>query len=104
MIYLKILLIQLLQHGGIKDIIPSGSGKGKAVDKILAYYGLSKDESISFGDGNNDIDMLKAVGIGVAMGNSNNDVIAAADVVCKSVVDDDGVYHYLVENGIITQQ
>ena len=52
---------------------------------------------------NNDIDMLKAVGIGVAMGNSNNDVKAAADVVCESV-DDDGVYHYLVENGIISQQ
>ena len=52
---------------------------------------------------NNDIDMLKAVGIGVAMGNSNNDVKAAADVVYESV-DDDGVYHYLVENGIISQQ
>jgi len=85
------------------DIIPSDSGKGNAVDNILAYYGLSKEESIAFGDGNNDIEMLKAVGIGVAMGNSNNNVKAAAEVVCKSV-DDDGVYYYLVENGIISPQ
>jgi len=85
------------------DIIPSASGKGKAVNNILTYYGFSKDESIAFGDGNNDIEMLKAAGIGVAMGNANNDVKAAADVVCQSV-DDDGVYHYLVENGIISQQ
>ena len=85
------------------DIIPSSSGKGKAVNNILAYYGFSKDESIAFGDGNNDIEMLKAVGTGVAMENSNNDVKAAADVVCKSV-EDDGVYYYLVENEIIGQQ
>ena len=69
----------------------------------MAYYGFSKDESIAFGDGNNDIEMLKAVGTGVAMGNSNNNVKAAADVVCKSV-DDDGIYYYLVENGIIAKQ
>ena len=85
------------------DIIPSFSGKGKAVNNILAYYGFSKDESIAFGDGNNDIEMLKAVGTGVAMENSNNDVKAAADVICKSV-DDDGIYYYLVENGIIAKQ
>lgn len=84
------------------DIIPSGSGKGKAIEKILSYYGFSKEESIAFGDGNNDIEMIKAVGIGVAMGNSNNDVKNAADVVCQSV-DDDGIYHYLVDNGIISQ-
>lgn len=85
------------------DIIPLASGKGNAVKNILTYYGLFKDESIAFGDGNNDIEMLKAAGIGVAMGNSNNNVKEAADVVCKSV-DDDGIYHYLVENGIISQQ
>ena len=85
------------------DIIPLASGKGNAVKNILTYFGLLKEQSIAFGDGNNDIEMLKAAGTGVAMGNSNNNVKEAADVVCKSV-DDDGIYHYLVENGIISQQ
>ena len=85
------------------DIISLASGKGNAVKNILTYFGLLKDQSIAFGDGNNDIEMLKAAGTGVAMGNSNNNVKEAGDVVCKSF-DDDEIYHYLVENGIISQQ
>ena len=34
------------------DIIPLAGGKGNAVKNILNYYGLFKDESIAFGDGN----------------------------------------------------
>ena len=51
------------------DIIPLNSGKGNAVAAVLRHYGFSKDEAIAFGDGHNDIEMLEAVGIGVAMGN-----------------------------------
>ena len=52
---------------------------------MLNYYGLSKDEAIAFGDGRNDIEMLEAVGTGVAMGNAIDEVKARADVICKSV-------------------
>jgi Cof subfamily protein (haloacid dehalogenase superfamily) len=82
------------------DIIPVDSGKGNAINKVLEYYGFSKDEAIAFGDGANDIDMLETVGTSVAMGNANDEVKHAADEVCKSV-DDDGVYYYCLENGLI---
>ncbi len=56
------------------DIIPLNSGKGNAVAAVLRHYGFSKDEAIAFGDGHNDIEMLEAVGIGVAMGNGEDEL------------------------------
>ena len=82
------------------DIIPLSCGKGNAVRAILAHYGFSKAEAIAFGDGRNDIEMLEAVGTGVAMGNALNEVKARAAVICRSV-EEDGVYHYCLENHLI---
>ena len=82
------------------DLIPSESGKGRAVKSVLAYYGFSKQEAIAFGDGRNDIEMLGAVGTVIAMGNAGDEVKAIADVTCKNV-EDDGIYYYCMENGLI---
>lgn len=67
---------------------------------VLRHYDFSKAEAIAFGDGHNDIEMLEAVGMGVAMGNAKDEVKAKADFVCKSV-EDDGIYHYCIENKLI---
>ncbi|TCL53904.1 hypothetical protein EDD76_12425 [Kineothrix alysoides] len=75
------------------DIIPANGGKGLGVEKILNYYNLKKEEAIAFGDGTNDIEMLQAVGTGVAMGNATNDVKDIADDTCESVAED-GIYFY----------
>ena len=77
------------------DIIPLNSGKGNAVAAVLRHYGFSKDEAIAFGDGHNDIEMLEAVGMGIAMGNAKDEVKDKADFVCKSV-EEDGIYHYCI--------
>ena len=82
------------------DIIPSNSGKGIAVMDVLDYYGISREKSIAFGDGKNDIEMLRAVGIGVAMGNSCTEVKDSADESCLSV-EEDGIYHYFLERNMI---
>lgn len=82
------------------DIIPLNSGKGNAVAAVLRHYGFSKDEAIAFGDGHNDIEMLEAVGMGIAMGNAKDEVKDKADFVCKSV-EEDGIYHYCIENKLI---
>lgn len=76
------------------DIIPKGSGKGNAIKKVLEHFNFSEDEALAFGDGVNDVDMLQAVGTGVAMGNATDNVKAAANEVCGSV-DEDGIFHYL---------
>ena len=44
------------------DIIPISGGKGAGIQKVLAYYGLTPEDAMAFGDGNNDIEMFQAVG------------------------------------------
>lgn len=82
------------------DIIPTSSGKGTGIAKILNYYGLDKSQAMAFGDGNNDIEMLNAVGYGLAMGNASNEVKEIADEVIGDVTED-GIYHYCLANGLI---
>ena len=82
------------------DIIPSSGGKGSGIRKILDYYGLDKSQAIAFGDGNNDIEMLKAVGWGLAMANGSEELKSVADEIIGHVAED-GVYHYCVENKLI---
>jgi len=41
------------------DIIPADSGKWVGIKHVLAHYHLKKEEALSFGDVNNDIDMLQ---------------------------------------------
>lgn len=82
------------------DIIPANGGKGKGIEAILEYYGIDRSESMSFGDGGNDIEMLQTVGTGVAMGNALDHVKEVADEICGTSADD-GIYHYCLENGLI---
>lgn len=82
------------------DIIPYNGGKGLGVRKILEYYHLSKDEAIAFGDGTNDIEMLQAVGCGVAMGNASDDVKAVATDICPRV-DEEGITQYCRKHHLV---
>ena len=82
------------------DVIPQGSSKRVGIDKMLEYFGIALDESMAFGDGGNDITMLQHVGIGVAMGNANDEVKRVADHVTASV-DDDGVEKALRHFGVL---
>lgn len=82
------------------DIIPSNSGKGYGINQLLAHFGLDKSEALAFGDGNNDIEMLEAVGTGVAMDNASVELKKVADEICKSV-SEEGITHYCQEKGLI---
>ena len=82
------------------DIIPASGGKGMGIQKILDYFCLDRTEAMAFGDGNNDIEMLEAVGTGIAMENASPGLKAVADDICGHVAQD-GVYHYCLEHGLI---
>ena len=82
------------------DIIPANGGKGMGIRKILEYYRLDKADAMAFGDGNNDIEMLEAVGVGIAMQNASAQLKAIANDVCGSAAQD-GVYHYCLSHGLI---
>lgn len=72
------------------DITRSGADKGNALRMLAAHEGLDISECIAFGDGGNDISILRAAGIGVAMGNAADGVKASADYVTTHI-DDDGI-------------
>ena len=67
---------------------------------MAARLGLDISETMAFGDGGNDLSIIRRAGIGVAMGNAGPDVKAAADYVTTSV-DDDGILNALVRLGVI---
>ena len=72
------------------DIIADTGGKAAGIQKYLDEVGLTRSQSMAFGDGENDIAMLRYVGVGVAMGNAPDEVKRTADYVTTSV-DEDGV-------------
>lgn len=82
------------------DIISKFGGKVTGIRKMLEAYGLTREEIIAFGDGENDIEMLKFAGIGVAMGNAGDIVKERADYVTAHI-DDDGVAKALKHFGLI---
>ena len=67
---------------------------------VLDYYGVSKEDTYGFGDGTNDIEMIKFAGVGVAMGNAEEPVKAVADFVTADI-DDDGIEKALQHFGLI---
>ena len=82
------------------DVIPANGGKGVGIAKILAHYHLDPAQALAFGDGNNDIEMLQAVGTGVAMENASPRLKEIADEICGHVAED-GIYHYCLSHGLI---
>lgn len=82
------------------DVTPRGGNKAIGIDKILAHFGIALEETMAFGDGGNDIPMLRHAGIGVAMGNADETVKNAADYVTDAV-DDNGIWNALQHFGIL---
>lgn len=73
--------------------------KGRGLVKLCEKLGISMEEVIAVGDGSNDIEMLNAAGLSVAMGNGCKEAKAAADIITADC-DHDGVasviYKYLI--------
>ena len=57
----------------------ASANKGTALEALCRHLGIAMEETIAFGDGTNDLTMLRAAGLGVAMGNAVPEVKAAAD-------------------------
>lgn len=87
-------------HPTFTDIIPADGGKPRGMDAVLAHFRLTSGESMAFGDGGNDLDMLCHASIGVAMGNAIERTKAAADYITDDI-DRDGVSKALKHFGIL---
>ena len=63
------------------EISPQGITKGQGLVELCGIPGIPVEQSIAVGDADNDIPMLRAAGLGIAVANANEHVLAAADVV-----------------------
>ena len=72
------------------EVVPKGVDKASSLEKLLPLIGMSREECVACGDGFNDIGMIKFAGIGVAMGNAQQVVKDAADVITLTN-DEDGI-------------
>ena len=61
------------------EITSMDADKGEALLSLAAGLGINREEVMAMGDGNNDLGLMNAAGLSVAMGNSSPEVLAAAD-------------------------
>jgi Cof subfamily protein (haloacid dehalogenase superfamily) len=73
-----------------------GVSKGSALDFVSERIGFTPSETIAFGDGENDRELLDWAALGVAVANADPDLLARADAVVPGV-GDDGVAQFLEE-------
>jgi len=74
-------------HPYIMNVLQQDVSKAIAVKAVLDYFEIDSKDAIAFGDGENDIDMLEQVGLGVAMGNGSQALKNVADFVTKRSVE-----------------
>ena len=89
-------------HPAFADVNVATANKGQGVRAFAKYYGIALSETMAFGDGGNDIPMLRVAGVGVAMGNASDIVKREADYVTLTV-DNDGVRSALEHFGLIDE-
>ncbi len=79
----QIIAVGMYEIGELMVFAPSAS-KGAAFAWLAARLGVALSETLAIGDGVNDVSLLRAAGLGVAMGNAVPEALAAADAVTAS--------------------
>ena len=78
------------------EIIPEDASKGNALEKIREYLGMRREETMAAGDEENDIPMIRAAGLGIAMKNGTDAAKKSADAVTEEDNDHDGLVPFLI--------
>ena len=73
------------------EIVPAGVNKGAAVKLLCEMIGVPLENAVAVGDAANDLSMIRAAGVGVAMANATDEVRTAADYVTKNDNNHDGI-------------
>lgn len=75
-------------HSLWMDIAPIGVTKASALEKLRQAWGVSADDTVAVGDGENDIEMLQWAGRGVAMGHAVPELLTVADAITGTIAED----------------
>ncbi|MBD9851340.1 HAD-IIB family hydrolase [Enterococcus faecium] len=87
-------------HENSVDVVPKNGSKAATILHLAEQVGIPHEDIISFGDGQNDREMLRMSGIGIAMGNAVPEVQAEAKMVTDTN-DQDGIWKALKELSVI---
>ncbi len=82
------------------ELLPKGCNKGSALRLMNSRLRISRENTLCFGDSENDISMMKEAGTAVGMGNCSRKLIKYVSSVCETAVND-GIYNELVRRKII---
>ena len=83
-------IVVVSSFGNNWEINKEGTDKGKALLRLGESLGIKREEIMACGDSMNDYEMIKAVGLGVAMANADEEIKMIADYITESN-DEDGV-------------
>jgi Cof subfamily protein (haloacid dehalogenase superfamily) len=78
------------------ELAAPGVTKGSGLAFVAEKLGFTAEETIAFGDGENDVELLEWAGTAVAVANAHPRALAAADLVAPSV-DEEGVAQVIEE-------
>jgi len=84
------------------EFMKKGCNKASGIEKLAQYLGISREEIIAIGDAGNDKEMIKYAGLGVAMGNAEDEIKNMADFITKSN-EEDGV-SYVIDKFIVSKR
>nr|MBO2478002.1 hypothetical protein [Bacillota bacterium] len=76
------------------EMLPKDASKGLGLRRLCRLLDIPLEQVVAIGDAPNDIDMLEAAGLGVAVANAHPDVLAAADYVAPAC-DEGAVAHVI---------
>ena len=89
-------------YDGADDLIPENVSKADGMKEWLDHYGIDVSDTMAFGDGDNDAEMISYAGTGIAMGNASERAKAFADYITADI-DEEGVYKALVRFGLLSE-
>lgn len=81
-------LTVVASHPILVEGLPHGLNKSVGLAWLAEHFGLAREEVLAVGDNDNDVEMLRWAGVGVAMSNSSPAALAAADWVAPDVAHD----------------
>lgn len=91
------LMHNLTNVGTMLEVINSRGNKWVSVMEYAMSKGIKSEEIIALGDDNNDIEMIKNAGLGIAMKNATKEVKDASDIISEKTNDESGVGFTLKE-------
>lgn len=92
---------EVLEHVfGVAEFVPKGFSKAKGIELMCRALDIDPADTIAVGDSVNDVDMLKAAGMGICMGNGSDIAKECADYVTTDI-HENGIYRAMEHCGLL---